>query len=84
MNYSSNAWDQIRNKTCEEIIAALSKDGWQKDSSRGSQQIFRKATGRMVSIHFHPGKTYGARLLRALLDDIGWTEDEMRHLKFIK
>jgi len=37
-----------------------------------------------VSIHYHPHKTYGAGMLQRLLDDIGWTEDEMRTLKLIK
>ncbi len=84
MSYSSNAWGQLKNKTCDEIIAALTKDGWTRDSSMGSQQIFRKGPGKRVSIHFHPKKTYGAALLKGLLNDIGWTEDEMRTLKFIK
>jgi len=37
-----------------------------------------------VSIHYHPGNTYAAKLLKALLADIGWTHDDMRRLKLIK
>ena len=40
--------------------------------------------GRIVSIHYHPRKTYHRGLLKGLLDDIGWTEDDMRRLKLLK
>jgi predicted RNA binding protein YcfA (HicA-like mRNA interferase family) len=84
MSFPPNVWSQIKNKTCDEIISALIKDGWKKDSSMGSQQIFRKGPGQRVSIHYHPRKTYGPALLKGLLNDIGWTEEQMRNLKFIK
>ncbi len=51
----------------------------------GSQRIYLHATTkRRVSIHYHPQKTYGPKMLQALLSDIGWTEDRMRELKLIK
>ena len=35
-------------------------------------------------IHYHPRKTYGPKLLKALLADIGWSEADMRRIKLIK
>jgi hypothetical protein len=40
--------------------------------------------GRRGGIHYHPKKTYGAKLLAGLLADIGWTEAEMKKLKLLK
>lgn len=45
--------------------------------------IYLKGESR-VSIHVHPQKTYGPKMLQGLLSDIGWTESEMRLLKLIK
>lgn len=46
--------------------------------------MYRHPDGRRVGIHYHPQKTYGANMLRALLNDIGWTPADMRRLKLIK
>ena len=39
---------------------------------------------RSVTIHYHPGKTYGAKLLKGLLEDIGCSTADMKRLKLIK
>ncbi|NLP01033.1 MAG: addiction module toxin, HicA family [Fibrobacter sp.] len=83
MSFPEHVWKQIKNKTCDEIISALEKDGWKQDVTIGPERIYRKGKSR-VSIHYHPKMTYGPGLLKALLKDIGWTEKEMRKLKFIK
>ena len=83
MNYPPNVWNQLKGKTCQELMKALLKDGWERDVVVKTEQVFFRA-GRRVSLHVHPKKTYGPKLLKALLDDIGWSEDEMRKLKLIK
>ena len=83
MALPGNVWDQLRNITAGELAKALGKDGWERDTKGGSQYIYWKS-GRRVSIHFHPGKTYGAKMLKGLLDDAGWSEDDLRRLKLIK
>jgi len=45
--------------------------------------IYLKGMNR-VSIHYHPKKTYGAKMLQGLLGDIGWSESDLRKLKLIK
>jgi hypothetical protein len=39
---------------------------------------------RRVQIHYHPQKTYGPKLLKDILGDIGWSEQDMRKIKLIK
>lgn len=85
MNYSKNAWDQLKNKTADEIIRALLKDGFVLDEHVKTERIYIHPGGRRVSIHYHKSsQCYGKGLLKDLLEDIGWSEGEMRRLKFIK
>jgi len=64
------------------------KDGYRKDPASSDATIaFIKAGSagsKRVVIHYHPRKTYGPKLLKALLADIGWSEADMRRVKLIK
>lgn len=85
MAFSPSAWDQIRNKTADDLIAALKKDEWKLEPEcKGAIQVYRSPDGRRVGIHYHPHKTYGPKLLKGLLADIGWEEKDLRRLKLIK
>jgi predicted RNA binding protein YcfA (HicA-like mRNA interferase family) len=78
-------WDQLKNITADEIINALQKDGWELRSSGGgsSRRIYIK-NKKLVSIHYHPHKEYGRGMLRDLLRDVEWTEQDLKRLKLIK
>jgi predicted RNA binding protein YcfA (HicA-like mRNA interferase family) len=84
LNFSPNIWNQLKNLTADRLIQALEKDGAKRDVRIGAQQVYRYLDGRKVSIHYHPQKTYKPGLLKSLLSDIGWSEEEMRRLKLIK
>lgn len=84
MTFPGHIWKQIKNVTADRLIEALLKDGWVWDETRGAEQVFWGAGGKRISIHYHPKKTYGPGLLKALLADTDWTEDDMRRLKLIK
>lgn len=84
MSYPPNIWDQLKNKKCEHLISALEKDGWVRDAVCKTEQIYRHNSGRRVSVHYHPGKTFGPNLLKALLADTGWTIVDLRRLKLVK
>ncbi|MBI2850897.1 MAG: type II toxin-antitoxin system HicA family toxin [Chloroflexi bacterium] len=85
MSFSKNAWAQLKNKTADDIISALLKDGFVLDDHVRTERIYRHPDGRRVSIHYHSGdRTYGPALLKALLEDIGWSEAEMKKLKLVK
>ena len=83
MSYPKHVWAQVKNVTADGLIKALERAGWACDMKGGSMRIYLSDDGRRVSIHYHPGKTYGAKMLQALLDDIGWSESEMRKYKLI-
>ena len=84
MNFPKNVWDQLKNKTAQDLMSALEKDGAIHDVSRGAVQVYRYEDGRRITIHPHPGKTYGPKYLKGLLDDIGWSIKDMKRLKLIK
>ena len=85
MSYSKNTWNQLKNTTVEELIKALAKDGWYRDeASSGAILVYCKEPAQRITIHYHPKKTYGAKLLKGLISDIGWDEENLKKLKLIK
>ena len=84
MSFSKQVWNQLKNKSPKDLMSALEKDGAILDITRGAVQVYRYPDGRRVTIHYHPSKTYGPGLIKALIKDIGWTEEDLRRLKFIK
>jgi predicted RNA binding protein YcfA (HicA-like mRNA interferase family) len=88
MAFSQNVWNQLKSTTADELIAALKRDGYAKDpASKDATISYIKPTNpgnKRVVIHYHPRKTYGPKLLNALIAEIGWTEADMRKLKLIK
>lgn len=86
MSFSQHIWGQLKSITCDELSSALNRDGWTMEPNNGgSMRIYISADEqRRVSIHYHPKKTYGAKLLKALLGSTGWSEDRMRELKLCK
>ena len=85
MNFSKNVWAQLKNKTSDNLISALFKDGFIIDEQVRTERVYIHPDGRRVSIHYHTGKKcYGPNLLKALLGDAGWSEKDMRRLKLIK
>ena len=83
MKYPKHIWDQLRNLTPEELICALEKDGAVLDTIKGAMHVYRYPDGRRPTVHYHKS-TYGPNLLKAPLQDIGWTEDDLRRLKLVK
>ncbi|KAA3629392.1 MAG: addiction module toxin, HicA family [Proteobacteria bacterium] len=88
MSFHQNIWNQLNNITAGELVKALEKDGWIREETRGAIQAFRKEndghTIKRVTVHVHPKKTYGPKLLKELLVEIGWSESQLKKLKLIK
>lgn len=86
--YNANVWNQLKNITSDDLIKALKKSGWIHDVTIGASQAYIKnvpgGSNKRVTIHLHPKKTYGTKLLKGLLDAIGWSIAEMKKLKLIK
>ncbi len=81
---ADSVWDQLGNCTASDLIRALLKDGWEEEPRRGATRAFRKGSGRRIVIHYHPGKTYGVKLLKELVKQTGWKPEDMKRLKLIK
>ena len=84
MAFPSHVWSQLKGISADDLIRALEKDSWEHDGGSGSIRIYRHPSGKRVSVHYHPQKTFGPKLLQDLLADIGWKEADMRKLKLIK
>jgi len=84
MKFQPHIWGQLKNLTADALCVALEKDGWTCDVTRGAKRVYRHYDGRRVAIHYHPGKTFGPKLLKALLADIGWSVEDMRRLGLVR
>lgn len=85
MKYSRNTWIQIRIMCIEQWIHALEKDGYELDESSDSKLIYRHPVKKKrIVMHYHPKKIFSEKILEGLLNDIGWTEKDMKRLKLIK
>lgn len=87
MAFTPNVWNQLKNLTADNLIKALERDGWTKDpASKGATIGYIKGGSpkKRIVIHYHPKKTYGPGLLKGLIADIDWTEEDLRSLKLIK
>src|SRR5690348_2502309 len=81
MAFPRELWQQLKNLTADQLISALRRDGWQADTPSGAIHPFIHPTTRQrVTIHYHPKKTYGEKLLQGLLKDIGWSGDDFVRL----
>lgn len=78
-------WNQLKNKTADEIISALKYDGWIRDITRGATlAYYNNDKNRRVVIHYHPKKTFGVKTLKGILNETGWNEKDFKRLKLIK
>ena len=86
MAFPPNVWNQLKNLTADDLVDALRRDGWELEPKTGATLAFVKGPypRRRIVIHYHPRKTYGAALLKGLLNDIGWSEEDLRRLDLIK
>ncbi len=78
-------WDQLKNTTSKELINALEKDGWKRQFRRGAIQSFvNPDTNEALTIHHHPRKTYGPKLLKMIIRHSRWNEEDLKRLGLIK
>ncbi len=87
MAISDSSWNKIKrelsNLTSKELLRALSRDGWEKEETGGATICLRKGDDRVV-VHYHPKKTYGSKLLKGLIQGIGWDAQDLKRLKLIR
>jgi len=67
--------------TCDELIRALKRAGFEEQRQRGSHLHLRRARdGRRVTVPVHKGRIVPVGTLRAILRDAGITIEEFREL----
>lgn len=70
-----------RGLTARQLVRALQQDGFHLARTRGSHRIYRHADGRRVVVAYHAlADTFPIGTLKAMLADIGWTEEDLRRL----
>jgi predicted RNA binding protein YcfA (HicA-like mRNA interferase family) len=89
MAYTANVWNQVKNLSKGTLISALERDGWQLDATRGGIRLYvntRFNPHRRVEIHYHKSsETFRSpRLLKDVLESIGWSEDDLKRLKLVR
>jgi len=75
----------IRGITARELCAALERDGFILDRQRGSHRVYYNPQGkRRVVIPYHgPGATFPYGTLKAIIEDLGWGEEDLKRLKLL-
>ena len=83
--YARNVWNQLKSITADRLIKALNRDGWIEEETGASTRAYIKLSAngnvtRRIVLHYHPRKTYGPGLLKGLLKEIGWAEQDLKRL----
>ena len=88
MDYPKNVWDQLKNITVERLMKALENDGWKKCKSNGARHPYTKEDNKgradRIVLHYHAKKTFSKFRLNGLLDDIGWSVEDLKRLELIQ
>ena len=64
--------------TGRELVAALSKAGFQVARIKGSHHLLRHPDGRTTTVPVHAGETTGPGLLAKILRDCELTREQLR------
>jgi len=77
---------KLRNITAIDFIRALKKDSFVFKRQKGSHRIYVKPeTGRQVVIAYHhTSEIIRIGTLSNLINDAGWTEDDLVRLKLMR
>jgi predicted RNA binding protein YcfA (HicA-like mRNA interferase family) len=77
---------KLRSLTVKKLISALKRDGFYLDRASGShQQYYHPITKKRVTISFHhPSDTLPPKTLKMILEDAGWTKEDLKRLKLLK
>jgi predicted RNA binding protein YcfA (HicA-like mRNA interferase family) len=62
--------------TSREVIAILSRLGFEEVRQRGSHKQFRHSDGRRTTVPVHGGRDISPLLLRQIIRDVGLTVEE--------
>lgn len=70
-----------RGLSARRFIRALEADGFQLQRVRGSHRIYKHTDGRRVVVAYHAlNDTFPLGTLRAMIEDAGWQDEDLRRL----
>ncbi len=73
-----------KNITANELKHALERDGFKQTKKKGGHLIFRHTDGRRVVLAYHrSGNTFPPKTLKSMIQDAGWTEEDLKRLGLI-
>ena len=73
-----------KNITAGLLVRALLKDGFVLRKKQGKGRTYRHPDGRTVRVHFHhSGQTFPPGTREKMIQDAGWTIDDLKRLKLI-
>jgi predicted RNA binding protein YcfA (HicA-like mRNA interferase family) len=78
-------YSELRSLTARELISALIRDGFYIDRKSGSHHQFRHPVKGRVTLSFHhPGDTFPPKALKSIIQDAGWSREDLERLKISK
>ena len=70
-----------RSITARELVSALTRDGFTLQRVRGSHRVYRNPDGRRVVVAYHGlSQTFPIGTLRAMVADVGWSDEDLKRL----
>jgi predicted RNA binding protein YcfA (HicA-like mRNA interferase family) len=81
-------WDQLKATTVEEFISALKRDGFEPDPAGGGGgplAFIKNVQGENIRVvlHYHPGKSWGPKFLKGLIESAGWNIRDLGRIGLI-
>ncbi len=68
-----------RGITARQFIKALRQDGFTETRVTGSHHRFKHPDGRATTVSYHKrSDTFPFGTLKGMIDDVRWTEDDLR------
>ncbi len=75
---------EVRGISVGMFIAALERDGFVLERSRGTHLRYRHQDGRQITVPFHrSGTTFKRKTLHSILRATGWTDADLHRLGLI-
>lgn len=73
-----------KNITARELKSALEREGFVQKKKKGGHLMFKHLDGRRVILSYHSsGDTFPPKTLKSIIQDAGWTEEDLKRLKLI-
>ena len=73
-----------RGTSARQFIRALQADGFVLQRTRGSHRVYRHPDGRRLVVAYHAlGDTFPIGTLKAMVTDVGWSDEDLRRFGLI-